>query len=264
MRARIVAALLGALAIVACTPTEVHEAQPPPVVPREGFLLPTAIGGQPLPDAFLGMVVTPDEIEAIAGPGRPPTRVVGAPFGLAEVGHGLIPALYDYLEAVDGSTEVVWLIDARVDMEVLASVLYTESRTGRSRSRLATGSITAPTMVELELFAFTGPGRDELPEAYVADLELHLNGSAVTTMATPRPVGDAPGYAALGAHYAPEATLVKLTADGSCRGSSVAALHDMGAALCKLDAGPYALGWVVDIGTPGRKVNESVCETSSA
>ncbi|MCX4240127.1 hypothetical protein [Paraliomyxa miuraensis] len=241
--------MLVALGPWACTSAEHHEPAPGPVVPREGFVLPTPVGARALPESFFGVVVAEDGLWGMSGPGRSLSVIREGPLPPMDpamgLGRPMIDELYDAVaERFDGATaedplEVIWLVDARVQLEVVARALYTVGRAGPSRMWLATGSITAPTVIEIAMPPFTGPGRDTAPPDYVADLELVVVGDRVTAVAHPRPVGDPPGLAALGAELAPDPRPIR-TRDGQCQRPLHATLRDVGEALCEL-SGPYAL-----------------------
>jgi hypothetical protein len=254
---------LGALLLAACASSERPREEPLPVVLRKGFELPAAIGDQPLPPSFYGVVVTPTTIEALPEPRRPPTLIVEASLGAADPSH-VVPELYDHLDAMlpppgEGSIDFVVLADARTDVELLARVLHTVARTGQDPLWLATGSAEAPTRVAVDPFAFTAPGRDDAPLAYVADLRLHVDPTGITAVAEPRPSGAPPGAAALDTRYAPEDVPVRLSTESSCRWPAEAAMHELGAAMCEL-SGPFALGYRVDFGVPYPRLMERLVD----
>lgn len=76
---------LYALAICGCAAGEVAEprVEPTPVVARADFELPTTVGPQALPSRFVGVVVTPHQIESLSAPGQPLTIILDDPEGLA-------------------------------------------------------------------------------------------------------------------------------------------------------------------------------------
>lgn len=247
-----VAALLRGLVLVGCVPAEVPpEVGLPPVVAREGFALPSAAGHQPLPSAFLGIVVTPHQIESFSAPGGPRTLILDDARGLAARSIGMIDELFDPLARAleaEEPIDVVWFIDARVQGRVVASVLYTASRSRlQAPLWLATGSATAPTRVGVSPFSFREPPRGPEATRFEADLELYMGPVSTTAVAVPRAKGDAPNESTLAASIPHERPL-ELTAAGSCRYSD-AALHEVGAALCEIQRQPFGLRWIVDVDT---------------